>query len=70
MNLTTAEQPTAVLLERLDAIIDELQVLRQTVQAMQSRPAEINLTQQLYGAFGQGTWDEYEIDLDWQRFSS
>ena len=70
MNLTTAEQPTAVLLERLDAIIDELQVLRQTVQAMQSMPAEINLTQQLYGAFGQGTWAEYEADLDWQRFSS
>jgi hypothetical protein len=59
-----------VLLERLNVIIDELQVLRQTVQAMQSRPAEINLTQQLYGVSGQGTWAEYEADLDWQRFSS
>ena len=50
MNLTTAEQPNAVLLERIDAIIDELQALRQTVLAMQSSPAQSHLTQQLYGA--------------------
>ena len=70
MNPPTAERATAVLLERIDAIIDELQVLRQTVLAMQSSPAQSHLTQQLYGAFGQGTWAEYESDLDWQRFNS
>ena len=70
MNLMTAERPTAVLLKRIDAIIDELQALRQTVLTMQSSPAQSHLTQQLYGASGQGTWAEYETDLDWQQFSS
>ena len=70
MKPMTVEQPTAMLLERINAIIDELQALRQTVLAMQSKPADINLTQQLYGVFGHGTWAEYETGLDWQQFNS
>jgi len=60
--------PEAVM-ERIDTIILELQELRQVVQA-QKQPAERGLTAQLYGALGQGTWDEYDPHLDWERFVS
>jgi len=60
--------PEAVM-ERIDTIILELQELRQVVQA-QKQPAERDLTAQLYGVLGQGTWDEYDPHLDWERFVS
>jgi len=60
--------PEAVM-ERIDTIILELQELRQVVQ-VQKQPAERDLTAQLYGALGQGTWDEYDLHLDWERFVS
>ena len=63
------EYPTEVLLERIEIIAHELEKLRQAV-LMQTRLADRNLADQLYGALGQGSWDEYDLDLDWQRFSS
>ena len=55
------------ILRRIDAIIQELQELKQVV-LVQERSVDGNLAAQLYGALGQGTWDEYDPDLDWQRF--
>ena len=52
-------------LKRIDIIIRELQALRQVIVA-QYRPVEGHLTQQLYGALGQGTWEEYGPFLDWR----
>ena len=63
-----AEVPAEVLLERIEVIAQELAELRQTV-LMQMRPTDRNLAAQLYGVLGQGSWDEYDLDLDWQRFS-
>jgi hypothetical protein len=63
----TPESPDLIL-ERIDAIIRELQELRHAV-LVQERSSEGNLAEQLYGALGQGTWDEYDPDLDWQRFA-
>ena len=60
--------PQAII-KRIDAIIDELQGLRQTI-LVQTRPTNGNLTEQLYGALGQGSWEEYDPQLDWQRFAS
>lgn len=57
-----------LILKRIDSIIQELQELRQVV-LVQERSSEGNLAEQLYGALGQGTWDEYDPDLDWQRFA-
>jgi len=56
-----------VIVKRIDAILYELQELRRAVLE-QSRPSNGNLTQQLYGALGKGTWDEYDRDIDWRRF--
>jgi hypothetical protein len=58
-----------LILKRIDAIIQELQELRQIV-LVQEHVADGNLTAQLYSALGQGTWDEYDLDLDWQRFAT
>ncbi len=65
MNVTHDVQlsPQTVL-ERIDTIIWELQELRQAV-SVQIRPVKRGLTAQLYGALGQGTWDEYDLRLDW-----
>jgi hypothetical protein len=61
------QQSTVRILERIDAIIQELQELRQEVLT-RDRHSEQNLAAQLYGAWGKGTWDEYDPHLDWQRF--
>ncbi len=63
------ESTAKTLLERIDAIAHELEELRQAV-LVQIRPPNRNLADQLYGALGQGSWDEYDLDLDWQRFLS
>jgi hypothetical protein len=63
-----ATQPSDRILERIDAIIQELQELRQEVLS-RGRPAEENLVDQLYGAWGKGSWEEYDRHLDWQRFA-
>lgn len=56
-----------IIVKKIDAILSELQDLRRAVLE-QSRLHNGNLTEQLYGALGQGSWEEYDHDLDWQRF--
>ena len=63
------ESTAETLLERIDAIAHELEELRQAV-LVQVRPPDQNLANQLYGALGQGSWEEYDPQLDWHRFSS
>lgn len=63
------EYSADMLLKRIENIVHELAELRQAV-LMQARPKERNLADQLYGALGQGSWEEYDLDLDWHRFSS
>jgi hypothetical protein len=53
---------------RIDSIVLELQELRQDV-LMQRQPPDHDLVAELYGSWGQGTWEEIEPDTDWQRFS-
>jgi hypothetical protein len=63
------ESTAETLLDKIDAIAHELEELRQAI-LLQIRPPDRNLADQLYGALGQGSWDEYDLNLDWQRFSS
>lgn len=67
MGIETHDQSPEVILERLDAIIRELGELRQFV-VRQINPPIDDVAGQLFGALGQGSWDEYDQDLDWQRF--
>jgi len=59
------------ILKRIDDIIKELQWLRQAVDVPQTRvdATSQNIVEELAGSLGQGTWDEYDPDLDWMRFS-
>lgn len=57
---------------QIDAIIPELLALRRRLAvATTMPPAQTGgLTAALYGVLGQGTWDEYDTDLDWTRFGA
>lgn len=69
MTMQANDSFPTIILERIDAIIAELQVLRQqvlTIQPIVLPPT--NLIDTLAGALGQGTWDEYDPELDWKQF--
>jgi hypothetical protein len=69
MNLQTNDQFQVTILQRIDAIIAELQALRWQVQTVQPlMPPAANLVDELAGALGNGRWDEYDKLLDWERF--
>jgi hypothetical protein len=56
---------------RIDAIIRELLDLRGqlTVTPKPTAAPARSLTDELFGAAGQGKRDEYDLQLDWVRFS-
>ena len=71
MTLQTNDPSAKLILQRIDAIIAELQALRQQVVTIQAPDSPSgDLVAQLAGSLGQGAWDEYESDLDWKRFDS
>ena len=59
------------ILKRIDAIMKELQGLRQFITQSQTDHNTISkdIAEELAGSLGQGTWQEYDSDLDWKRFS-
>lgn len=71
MTLQTNDPSSQVILQRIDAIILELQALRQQVLTSQvSDSSSANLVAELAGSLGQGSWDEYDTKLDWTRFDT
>ena len=65
----TDESPEAIL-QRIETIMRELAELRQMVLHIQSETVAGDLAQQLYGVLGHGSWEEYDVQLDWQRFGA
>ena len=61
------DTPPEMVLKKIDSILYELQELRRSILE-QMQHSDGNLAEELYGALGQGTWDEYDCDLRWQRF--
>jgi hypothetical protein len=71
MTLQTHEQSSTIMLQRIDAIIAELQLLRRQLNAERAAPAQkVDLVEKLAGSLGQGTWDEYDLLLDWEQFDA
>ncbi len=71
MAIQTHDQSPEAILQRIETIMQELAELRQMVLLAQSEaPAAGGLAQQLYGALGHGSWEEYDLQLDWQRFGA
>lgn len=56
------------MLKRIDEMLGELEWMRR--QLIPPQPTTVpGLTDMLFGAAGHGTWEEYDLDLDWKRFS-
>jgi hypothetical protein len=71
--LSTVQVSPEALLQRIDAIMRELQELRRLIVVEpppRAEPHEPGLVAQLAGCLGQGSWDEYEDDIEWERFAS
>jgi len=68
MGIQTRDQSAEAILRRIDAIVRELGELCEMGVDVQPEPPTENLAQQLYGAVGHGTWEEYDLELDWRRF--
>ena len=58
------------IVEKINAIIYELEQLREMVTIPVIEKPEMNLTDKLFGALGKGSWSEYDNDLDWRRFDA
>jgi hypothetical protein len=69
--LQTREPSSEILLRRIDAIINELQSLRQAVLTAQnsSAPPTQSIVEELFGSLGPGDWDEYDLLLEWEQFA-
>ena len=70
MAIQSRDQSPEAILQRIETLMRELAELRQMVLRIQSEPAAGDLAQQLYGALGHGSWEEYDLRLDWQRFAA
>ena len=54
---------------RIDAMMRELEAIRRQLMTLPKAESSAGLTDKLFGALGQGTWAEYDLNLDWARFS-
>ena len=55
-------------LERINAVMRELEALRREL-LLPTQATPPNMTEQLFGAAGHGTREEYDLNLDWARFA-
>jgi hypothetical protein len=68
---TDAGEEAEQIVTQIDAIIPELLALRRRLTVAATPAAESgHLANALYGALGQGSWEEYDTDLDWVRFGA
>lgn len=60
---------TRQVVKRIDIMIRELEIIRRQLTDLPKVAVASGLTQELFGAAGKGSRDEYDMDLDWKRFS-
>ena len=60
---------TRQIVERIDAMIRELEMMRRELTALPKVAVATGLTQELFGAAGKGSREEYDLNLDWKRFA-
>jgi|GEM_PF-1461618 len=63
------ELDTQEILKRIEEMVRELQDMRHKLVAMSKAVVPSGLTDSLFGAAGHGIWEEYDMHLDWKRFS-
>lgn len=69
MLTSSTVQDQRQIIARIDTIIRELEALRHQLTAPSKEAPVRGLTNELFGAAGHGTHDEYDLQLDWARFS-
>lgn len=67
--LTPAGLDTPTIIQRIDAMMHELETFRRQLTALPKVTAGLGLTQELFGVAGQGSREEYDVHLDWKRFA-
>ena len=65
---TGATTDSLQLLARIDVLIRELEQIRQELTHVTTATSNSDLTNQLFGAAGKGTREEYDLDVDLMRF--
>lgn len=60
---------TRRVVERIDAMMRELEIMRRPLIALPKVAVATGLTQELFGVAGKGSRDEYDVNLDWKRFA-
>ncbi len=60
---------TRQIVGRIDAMMRELEIMRRQLTNIPTVAVASGLTQELFGAAGKGTRDEYDMNLDWKRFA-
>jgi hypothetical protein len=60
---------TRQIVGRIDAMMRELEIMRRQLTELPKAAVATGLTQELFGAAGRGTRDEYDMNLDWKRFA-
>ncbi len=60
---------TRQVVQRIDGMIRELEVMRRQLVTTPKIIQPSGLTDELFGALGHGTWEEYDLNLDWARFT-
>jgi hypothetical protein len=70
---TRPSKPTTLdtrqIVGRIDAMMRELETMRRQLTTVPTAAVTSGLTQELFGAAGQGTREEYDLNLDWKRFA-
>ena len=59
---------TRQVVKRIDAMMRELEAMRRQLTTVPKAGPSSRLTDELFGALGQGSWAEYDLGLDWARF--
>jgi hypothetical protein len=60
---------TRQIVGRIDAMMRELETMRRQLTTIPKAEPSVGLTDGLFGVLGHGTWAEYDLNLDWARFS-
>lgn len=68
--MATSAPDREAIIARLEEIRQELVAIRRMLEEPQPQPAMRNNSERLFGSLGHGSWDEYDSDLDWARFST
>jgi hypothetical protein len=69
MVTSSIAQDQRQIIARIDIIIRELEALRRQLTVPSKEAPPRGLTDELFGAAGRGTRDEYDLQLDWARFN-